>query len=61
MKTVELDYEITRVNDLIKKARMEGKDLGAKRARMLSVKNLRVMAKKYNLNEPKQNQIIVIP
>ena len=61
MKTVELDYEITRVNNLIKKARMEGKELSAKRARMLSIKNLRIMAKKYNLNEPRQNQIIVIP
>ena len=61
MKTVELDYEITRVRGLVKKARMEGKELSAKRARMLSIKNLRIMAKKYNLNEPKQKQIIVIP
>ena len=61
MKTVELDYEIARINKLVKKKRQEGRDLRAKRAKMLSIRNLRAMARKYNLNEPEQKQIIVIP
>lgn len=61
MKIVELDYEMTEMNRIIKKTKLEGKELSAKKARLLSTKGLRGMAKMHNLTRPKQEQIIVIP
>jgi len=61
MKSVELDYKITEVNKEISRARLEQKELGAEKAGLLSVNNLRKLAKQYNLKQPVQNQIIVIP
>lgn len=61
MKTVELDYKITEKNRLIEKAISFNKDLKAVKAKLLSVKNLRAMAKKHGLSEPNQKQVIVIP
>jgi hypothetical protein len=37
------------------------KELKAKQAKLLSVKKLREYAKKHNFNQPRENQIIVIP
>ena len=48
-------------NKKIEQVQLEGKELKAKKARLLSVKRLRGLAKKYNLSRPKQDQIIVIP
>lgn len=61
MKGVELDYKITAVNKDIEKVVLDNKELKAKRARLLSVKRLRKMANKYELSQPKQRQIIVLP
>lgn len=61
MKSVELDYKITEVNKQISKARLGQKELGAKKAGLLSVNNLRKLAKRYKLKQPAQAQIIVIP
>lgn len=61
MKSVELDYKITEVNKKISKSRLEQKELGAKKAGLLSVNNLRKLAKKYKLKQPAQSQVIVIP
>ena len=61
MKGVELDYEIVNVKREITKRELEKKGLNAKRAKLLSVKKLRGLAKKYGLERPKQDQIIVIP
>ena len=61
MKGVELNYKLTAMNKDIDKVSMESKELKAKKARLLSVKNLRKMAKKYKLSQPKEKQIIVIP
>ncbi|MEC7182465.1 MAG: hypothetical protein VXY34_05195 [Bdellovibrionota bacterium] len=61
MKSVELDYKVSEVNEKIRKNEVENKKLEAVRARLLSIKNLRRFAKKYDLQEPKQNQIIIIP
>ena len=61
MKSVELDYKITEVNKKISKERLEQKELGAKKAGLLSINNLRKLAKRYNLKQPTQAQIIVIP
>ena len=61
MKSVELDYKVSEVNKKIRKNEVQNKKLEAVRAKLLSIKNLRRFAKKYNLQEPKQNQIIIIP
>ncbi len=61
MKSVEQDYQLNDINKNTKKISYENKDLKAKRANKLSVRNLRKMANKYQLNRPKQNQVIVIP
>ncbi len=60
MKSVEVDYKISSMNKDIEKVIIESKELKAIRAKMLSVRNLKAMAKKYNLNQPRQKQIIVI-
>ncbi|MCF8058138.1 MAG: hypothetical protein K9K67_02510 [Bacteriovoracaceae bacterium] len=61
MKGVELDYKITSVNKDIEKVLLDNKELKARKARLLSVKRLRKMASKYELKQPKQKQIIVLP
>ena len=61
MKGIELNYKITNINKDIEKVSLESKELKAKRARQLSVKNLRKMAQKYDLRQPKQSQVMVIP
>ncbi len=61
MKGIELNYEIANVKKDVEKIRVEGKELKAKKARLLSVSNLRKMARTYNLAQPKQHQIIVVP
>lgn len=61
MKGVELDYKITSVNKDIEKVVLDNKELKAKKARLLSVKRLRKLASKYDLKQPKQKQIIVLP
>ena len=61
MKSVEVDYKVSEVNTKIRKNEVQNKKLEAIRAKLLSIKNLRRLAKKYDLQEPKQNQIIIIP
>ncbi len=61
MQGIELDYEFVDVKKRIDRANLESKTLNAQKARALSVKSLRMLAKKYRLSEPKDNQIIVIP
>ncbi len=61
MKGVELDYKVNAVNSKIEKHLLENKELKAKKAKMLSTKNLRNMASKHSLKQPTQKQIIVVP
>ena len=61
MKSIEQDYSINQIDRDTKEISYVNKDLKAKRANRLSVKNLQSLAKKYNLDRPKQKQIIVIP
>jgi hypothetical protein len=61
MKGVELDYKITELNKNIKIIETDGKELKAKKADLLSVQNLRLLASKYNLKPPTSKQVIVIP
>ena len=61
MKNVEMDYTISKTNREIEKVIMYNKELKAKKARMLSAEKLRKLASAHNLDQPKQEQIIVIP
>jgi hypothetical protein len=60
MKSIEIDYKISSINKDIEKVTIENKELSAIKAKMLSVRNLKSMAKKYKLTQPRQKQIIVI-
>jgi hypothetical protein len=61
MKGVEMNYQLSSISKDIEKVKVEGKELKAKKAKLLSVNNLRKMARSYKLQQPKQKQIIVIP
>lgn len=61
MKNVEMDYTISKTNREIEKVVLDNKELKAKKARMLSAEKLRKLASLHNLDQPKQDQIIVIP
>ncbi|MCY4644783.1 MAG: hypothetical protein OXB88_09215 [Bacteriovoracales bacterium] len=61
MKSVEQDYSINEVAKRKKTLVFKNKEFKAKKARQLSIKNLGQLAERYNLQRPKQEQIIVIP
>ena len=61
MKSVEQDYLINEIEKKRKTLIFENKELKAKKAGQLSVKNLRRMAEKYGLQRPTREQIIVVP
>ena len=61
MKNVEMDYKISKTNRDIEKVLLDNKELKAKSARMLSTDRLRRLASVHHLDQPKQDQIIVIP
>ena len=61
MKNVEKDYQISQTNRNIEKVLLDNKELKAKKARMLSAEKLRRLASIHHLEQPKQDQIIVIP
>ena len=61
MKGIEQDYQINKVEHKKKSLVFKNKELKAQKAGQLSVKNLRQMAERYNLQRPKQKQIIIIP
>lgn len=61
MKNVEMDYKISKSNRDIEKVLLDNKELKAKNARLLSTERLRRLAATHHLDQPKQDQIIVIP
>jgi hypothetical protein len=61
MKGIEQEYQLAELNKLKGRLVFETKELRAKRARLLSVKNLNRLAKKYNMKEPTTDQVIIIP
>lgn len=61
MKNVEMDYKISKSNRDIEKVLLDNKELKAKNARLLSTERLRRLAANHHLDQPKQDQIIVIP
>ena len=61
MKGVELSYDFLEAESKIEQSIQENKSLKAKKAKLLSSKNLNKMAKKHNLSDPTTKQIILIP
>ena len=61
MKGIEQTYRFSGITKQIKAAVSESKDLKAQLAKMMSVSNMRILAEKHGLKEPRQDQIIVIP
>ena len=61
MKGIEQDYEYNEIAKRVKVQQLRNKELKAERARELSVKNLKAYAKQYNLSEPDEKKIILIP
>lgn len=61
MKSLDFDYRTNEINTALERAHIENKDLKAKKARLLSTRNLRELAARHNLTEPTQKQIIVVP
>ena len=61
MKGIEQDYKYNEIAKRINVQKIQNKELKAKRARELSVKKLKAYAKKYDLNEPDEKRVIIIP
>jgi hypothetical protein len=61
MKGIEQHYKYSEISKKIENANFDNKELKAKKARSLSVKNLRKIARRNNLKQPSQKQIIVVP
>ena len=61
MKGVEQDYKYNEIAKRIQIQENKNKQLKATRARVLSVKQLKSFAKKFNLQEPDEKRVIVIP
>lgn len=61
MKGIEQDYKYNDIAKRIDIQKIQNKELKAKKARELSVKNLKAYAKKFKLQEPDEKHIIVVP
>ena len=61
MRGLEQRYKLNTIESKIEKVQLENKELKAKKAKALSIKNIRKIAKQYKLKAPKQKQIIIIP
>ena len=61
MKGVELSYDFLHTKAKMEQSVQENKSLKAKKAKLLSSKNLNRMAKKHKLSDPTTKQIIFIP
>lgn len=61
MKGIEQDYKYNEIAKRINVQVIQNKELKAKKARELSVKQLKAYANKFELNEPDEKRIIIIP
>ena len=61
MKGIEQDYKYNEIAKRINIQKIQNKELKAKRARELSVKKLKSYAVKFNLEEPSEKKVIIIP
>lgn len=60
MKAIELDYKTIDYKRLILKEQKIAKELGAIKAKHLSIRSLRKFAEKFKLKRPNESKIIVI-
>lgn len=60
MKGIETEYTLSKLSGEKAKILLENKELKAKKAKLLSIKRLKILSKKYNLHRPRNNQIILI-
>ena len=60
MKGIEQDYAYNKIYENLKKEKIINKEKKAQKADSLSVSNLQMLAKKYKLSLPTEDQIIVI-
>lgn len=61
MKGIEQDYKYSDISKRVNIQHLKNKELKADRARRLSVKTLKGFAKKYDLREPNEKKVILIP
>lgn len=61
MKVIEFEDRISKMGTDIDKISRENKRLKAQKAKLLSPVRLKQLARQYNLSEPKQEQIILVP
>ena len=61
MKGVETDYKVNTVNAKIEKARLENKELKAQKAGLLSIGNLRKLAKNTDLPNQSRGRLSLFP
>lgn len=61
MKGIEQDYQFNDIEKRVSIQQVQNKELKAKRARQLSMKKLKAYAKKFDLSEPDEKRIIIIP
>lgn len=61
MRGVELQYQVNKIVKKIENEVQTNKKLKAQKADLMSVRNLKKIASKFDLKEPTQKQIIVIP
>ncbi len=61
MKRIEQDYAYNDIRKNLLEVSGKIKELRAEKAELLSIKNLREIAKNYKLKEPDHNHIILIP
>ena len=61
MKRIEQDYKYNELAKRIKVQKIQNKELKAQKAKELSIKNLKAYAKKFELSEPDEKRIIIIP
>lgn len=60
MKALDQDYAYTELNNKIRVATTENKQVKAMRAKMLSSESLQKLAQKHSMKAPNQNQLIII-
>jgi cell division protein FtsL len=60
MKALDQDYAYTDLNNKIKLAMTENKQVKAMKAKLLSTESLQRLAQKHKMKAPDQNQLIII-
>jgi hypothetical protein len=61
MKGIEQNYKLNEIQKVVDIHKIKNKELKALKARELSIKKLKAYAKKFDLAEPDDKRIIIIP